>query len=1010
MRHHFGLALLTSVSALAVGAAHAQTAAPAPNSSTNEVVVTGSRVITNGNNSPTPITVLTTDQLSVTKPTTVFEALLDMPLVAADKGGSTAGSTGQGGNNNSISALNIRGLGANRAVVLYDGHRVPPQNLDGTIDLNQIPQMLLQRVDIETGGSSAVYGSDAITGVVNFITDTKFNGLKMDLQGGVSGYGDDPTVKVGVAAGKGFMDGRAHIEGSVQYYNNAGLKRTDRSYIQQVGQPSISLQGNGCASATAACVPYFISRTAVDGGGTFGGEFKAANGSIYDFTQNGVATPFVAGMAVPGTASTQLGGNGGYNTQLVSMVAKQDLTQVYGRFDFDVTDHIHYYLSTFYDLEHQFTWLANVRANGSSASSALGNGFKLTSSNAFLPAADLTLIAPTANPATGLLPNNQPATFNLGKYFSTANVNPSNTNYTNNNVYVNTGFKGDFLERYNWEVSGTESHVTQSNTANETWNTARLFAALDSVNVNGTPTCWVDTQPQYAAAFPGCVPLNPFGPTSLTQAMINYVLQPTVYTGTTDMQDVSGSLSGSPINDWAGPITLAVSGEWRNLNYSLTSQGPPANVSALDCNALGILPTRTSCVQQSATNIGTTSIYPNGTAARTPVSQMVTEGAFEGEVPLLKDMPLAQSAALNFAVRYAGYESRGNVLQGTPYVTRDFDATTWKVGMDWHVNDELTVRATRSRDFRAPNLSELFLPGRTQGLSAGTDYLTGGVIGTNGYTATQAVGGNPNLQPEVGYTTTAGAVFKPIPSVSLSVDYFNIEIDNAITTVDGSALASQNACYASGGSSPYCQLQTRPGGFSRTAANMVASNNATLFYTSLPLNIAKVTSQGVDLEGNYHTILFDHPFVIRALGTYQPTVRSLQPSYPTTDAAGVSIPKIRVQVNISYNFTDQFRVDWSTRYRSTLANVDPLLGYQVAPGSETVAAASFSSVNFSYTLKKGLELYLNIQNVFNQIPPTYAPAASASPFASSAGSGGVGFYPGDDAVGRYFLIGGRAKF
>jgi outer membrane receptor protein involved in Fe transport len=489
------------------------------------------------------------------------------------------------------------------------------------------------------------------------------------------------------------------------------------------------------------------------------------------------------------------------------------------------------------------------------------------------------------------------------------------------------------------------------------------------------------------------------------------VLQPTTFVGTTDMQDISANITGSPVNSWAGPITMAASTEWRWLNYSLTSPAPPANVSALNCDALGILPSRTSCVDPSATNVGTTSIYPNGTAGRTPVSQAVGEVAFEGNVPVAKDMPFAQSADLNFAVRYAGYQSRGNVIQGSPYVTRDFDATTWKVGLTWHVDDMVTFRATHSRDFRAPNLSELFTPGRTQGLGAVTDFLTGAQIGvTPGYSATQSVGGNPNLQPEVGYTTTAGVVLKPVTGFSLSVDYFNIDIDNAITTVDGSQSFIQNACYASGGSSPYCQLQVRPGGFSRTPANMVISNSATLFYTSLPLNIAKVTTSGVDLEGNYTTTLFNHRFLVRALGTYQPTLRSVQPGVATTDAAGVSVPKIRVQLTASYNFTDAFRVDWSTRWRSELANVDPLLGLQVAAGSEKVAAVSFSSLNLSYHLAPSIEFYLNIQNIFDQRPPLYAPLASASPFASGAGGGGVGFYPGDDAVGRYFYLGARMQF
>jgi outer membrane receptor protein involved in Fe transport len=1015
MNRHFASILLAGTCSLAVGSAHAQTAANSPQgtqgAAVEEVVVTGSRVITNGNSSPTPVTIVSMDELVASKPTTVFEALLEMPLIAGDKGGKVAGGTGQGGNNNSIAALNLRGLGPTRGLVLYDGHRVSPQNLDGTVDLNQIPQLLLQRVDTATGGSSAVYGSDAITGVVNFVTNRNYNGLKFNAQAGITARDDDPSYELGVAYGTPLLDGRGHFEGSIQYHNEAGLKRTDRSYIQLPGQAPWSLQGNGCAAGTTPCVPYFISRNIRDSSGTFGGKINTIgtpanpfNG--YDFTTDGVATPFVGGTAV-GVGTNQIGGNGGFTGELVSLVAKQDFTQAYGRFDYDLTDDLHFYLTSFYDLEHQFTWLNNVRANGSSASSALAQGFKLTVDNAFLPAS-----MATAMRAAGV------TVFNLGKFFPVAEVPAANTDYTNRNFYLNTGLEGKFGD-YKWEASYTYSRIRQANISNESWNSAKLFAALDSVLVNGQPTCWVLTQAQYAANFQGCVPMNIFGPTATTQAMQNYVLQPTRYVGATEMKDLSGSIAGSPFSIWAGPVNTALSAEWRRLTYGLTSQAEPANVTPLDCNGLGLLPARTSCVQQSATNVGTTTIYPNGTAGRTPVTQEVAEGAGEADVPLLKDMPYAQALDLNLAARYASYQSTGSPVKSIPYSTRTFDAVTWKVGLDWQVNDWAKLRGTRSRDFRAPNLNDLYLPGRTQGLAAGTDFLTGAQIGvTPGYTLTQQVGGNPNLKPEVGYTWTGGVVLSPLDDFSLAVDYYDITIDDAITVVDGSQSTIQNACYDSGGSSPYCSLQVRPGGFSRTPANQALSNAATLFYTSLPLNIANVKTDGLDIEANYRTEIAGRPFSVRALATYQPHLKSVQPGTPTTDAAGVSIPKLRISVGLRYDVTDEFTVNWSTRWRSELANVDPLLGLQVAAGSATVASVSYSNLNLSYHFNpsdgylgaQNVEVHLNVQNVFDQAPPPYAPLASGSPFASGAGGGGVGFYPADDAIGRAFFLGARVGF
>jgi outer membrane receptor protein involved in Fe transport len=147
----------------------------ADDETTHDIVVTGSRVITNGNNSPTPITVITPETLQSTTPTNISDALRKLPVFAAS--GSVAAVTNPGSNSVG-NFLNLRALGANRTLILFNGHRVPPTNSDATVDTNVLPQLLLARVDVATGGSSAVYGSDAVTGVVNFIVDRKFQGVR----------------------------------------------------------------------------------------------------------------------------------------------------------------------------------------------------------------------------------------------------------------------------------------------------------------------------------------------------------------------------------------------------------------------------------------------------------------------------------------------------------------------------------------------------------------------------------------------------------------------------------------------------------------------------------------------------------------------------------------------------------------------------------------------------------------------------------------------------------------
>jgi outer membrane cobalamin receptor len=175
--------------------------------------------------------VITTAQLLATRPSTVFEGLLDTPAFAGSRGG-TANPSGNGANSAQVSALNLRGLGPVRTLVLYDGHRVPPTEQDGFVDANVIPQMLLQRVDVVTGGASAVYGSDAIGGVVNFITDKKFNGFKMNVEGGETKYHDDKNGTLQAAWGKGFMEDRLHVTVSGEFTKENGI---DSPGFGQVG-------------------------------------------------------------------------------------------------------------------------------------------------------------------------------------------------------------------------------------------------------------------------------------------------------------------------------------------------------------------------------------------------------------------------------------------------------------------------------------------------------------------------------------------------------------------------------------------------------------------------------------------------------------------------------------------------------------------------------------------------------------------------------------------------------
>jgi iron complex outermembrane recepter protein len=202
------------------------------------IIVTGSRV-SNGDNMPTPVTIVATEQLEKTTPSNIPDALNKLPVFARSQGQQSGGSAGA---NNAGNYLNLRGVGVIRSLILFDGHRVPPTAANGAVDINTIPQILIKRVDVVTGGASAVYGSDAVTGVVNFIVDRDFEGFKFQVQGGVSEYKDNGSFRAAGAFGTNFANGRGHFEASLEHYETDGIQtKFDRPY----GDLLASTVGNG---------------------------------------------------------------------------------------------------------------------------------------------------------------------------------------------------------------------------------------------------------------------------------------------------------------------------------------------------------------------------------------------------------------------------------------------------------------------------------------------------------------------------------------------------------------------------------------------------------------------------------------------------------------------------------------------------------------------------------------------------------------------------------------------
>lgn len=943
---------------LAATTALAQTAGTGTGSGNRveEIVVTGSRVIADGTDSPTPVSVITVEELSTLRPGNIVEALNDLPAITGSRSqnsnNGTGGAAGSPANSQSSgNVLNLRQMGLLRTLVLYDGHRAPPSTPDGYVDLDTIPQMLLKRVDVVTGGVSAVYGSDGISGVINLVTDTGFEGIKAHAQTGQSVYDDAGTDEVGIAFGTSVLDGRGHVMGS---YETRSQDPIDSKLDRPWGRDFRTVQGSGNDT-----YPYVMLTGVREADRTFGGRVNggSAQAILGDsrFTDGGYLVPFVHGetgiaAGIP-TATREIGGDGAYDSQQIR--AGLDMDQVYGRFDYDFSDGLHGYAS-----------IAHTQTESTSSGGwTSASNYSIRADNAYLLQTYRDALT-----AGGV------SSFNLGRRLREAPRGGATTNVKQ--TFVNAGLQGSVGE-YDWELAATSSDVNYKVTTDSARDLGRFAASMDAVLSGGVPVCRASLT---NSAYANCVPMNVFGEDSISQEAIDYWTTSLDWTTKIGMQDVNASIAGSPFSSWAGPVNAALSAEWRKVTYEIDSNTPPTAARA-DC--AGILG---NCG-------GGTRVYSSAVDSVSEVSSKVSEAAIEFGIPLLAEDSGAGPMDLNTAYRVANYN-----LAGT--------AETWKAGLTWSPLDTVMLRATRSHDFRAPSLDETFRSQQVN-FTGFNDWISGNPVPQNNIPT--EVGGNPDLKPEFGDTLTYGVVWTPTESFSLSVDSYHITVTDAIWLVQGNTPNVQNACYDSGGSSPYCQLIGRGLGiYDRNDPLATDPANAINLWRQTFINLAEIEVKGIDIESSFRTSVAGRPLSLRLLATNQPHVYYKLPDAPVIDYAGSAFgtnarqasPTWRVTGFARFEATDDISVSLQARYRNSLERTPD----DDVEGSPRVSPVTFVNMNVSYrpSWNRGdLELFLNVQNLFNTDPPAAGNYLNPTP-------GGFGEYvQGDDPIGRFYTVGVR---
>ena len=766
-----------------------------------EVVVTGSRIQSTGFTAPTPTTMISADDLAKVAQPNIFSAVTQLPSLMGSTGvttGTFSTSSGQQG----LSSFSLHGLGTIRTLTLLDSQRVVGANVTGVTDISEFPQLLVKRVDVVTGGASASYGSDAVGGVVNFITEKQFEGFKAQAQGGVTTYGDDGQFTLGAAAGTSAFNGRLHLEGTGEYDHENGVPAGTfgenapggRNWFHATTLLNTGVTNNGSPQYVYSnhAQSYQYAKYGLITSGPLQGTAFDAAGNPFPFVygSNGVPAKNAAGTVNGCYVGFCVGGDNSGATGIgASLQSAIERIVGYGRVGFDLNDQNEVYATVN---------VAQVKTSNQPNPGGQKSGLSISCSNPYLPAsiqADCTSAGITSfkyGLDNAILPNplvrpkrNQER-FVLG---------------ADGKVEVLTGWSYDAY--YEHAQNTTDIHVYNMQL------NPRYSQAIQAVTLNGQIVCADAT-----ARANGCVPLDIFGnATPSAEALAYSVPANGPFQHTHQTEDAASlALNGEPFSSWAGPVALAFGGEYRREYYRVVAD-PYGNGVTADSPNSAAYPAdpvvNTSGANWYAGN------YHDGSG-----QYHVNEAFIETNVPFLDSVHLG-NANLNVAGRWTDYSTSGVVY-------------TWKIGGSWVTPySPLRVRAVLSRDVRAPNLSELF----AAPVSTTSPNFNNPFTNTT-LTVLQNQIGNTALKPERARNLELGLVLMSpdqLPGFRASVDYYRIEVSDVISSL--SAQQEVNFCFA--GLQQYC------GAFN------LAPTSGTPYVNVQSFNLASLQTKGIDLEASY---------------------------------------------------------------------------------------------------------------------------------------------------------------
>ena len=933
------LMLSGSTVALFTAASTVGTLAQGGNADIEQVVVSASRISVQGYTAPTPVTVIGSAQLQQDAFSDIGDAVRQMPAVgtgvAPDNGGN-AGLASQG--TAGLSTLNLRQLGTTRTLILFDNQRVVSSDVQGNaVDTGTLPQGIISRVDVVTGGASAAWGSDAVGGVINFVINKNFSGFKFDTSYSNDKNNDHRVSKTDVIWGDDFLDGRLHIEAAGSY-----LMAPDAAFVETKDwyrlvtlfptNPATATTTNACIAANPCrhTTGKVGSATYSPGGLITSGPFK----NTVFLGQNGTPTPWNPGIIWSGNCEGCDYNKSSATADGLIGVPYHSVT-LFGFANYRINSNLGASLMLNYGAFGE----RNINSDLQKVNTILsGNPFIPAAMQAAMTAAGTTSLPVGTNNLQGC-EIDRPTIDGLEACQVADGENILRRQMGRAVFTLNGSLGGD----WSWTAYAQTGQMREGQEEPGDALNTNYANAVDAVVVTtanrgtsglglGTIACRVTlTNPTN-----GCKPLNTFGVAPVDKQVLAYIdpgrddknIQDTGH-WVLNQQVIAASAQGTlPWGFAAGNIASAFGGEWH-----LQQERAIADKLLL----------------------GPIAGWQNGNYTQWAGTYAVEEGFAEVDVPLIKD-GFVQQMDFSAAGRITNYSNSGVV-------------ETWKLGLTSQVNDDFKLRTTWSTDIRAPSLFEMFTP-PSFAHNTGIDPKTNKSVSL--YTGNS---GNPNLVPEVATTVSGGIVLTPswLPGFGASMDWYSIVIHGAIFTAGTTAVQAQCAL----GVAIFCtQLHYAVGNTPDPLAPLSTPDypNALVLVINSPLNASSQSTSGLDFQTDYTMDAFNGKLNWHLVGNWTNTFTqsALGLTYEGAGSLSASAPftgNVKLKFNLSSTYTSG---PWSATVQGRFIGPAHLNLYWrngVNVDDNDIEPVAYLDLRGSYKWNDNIQFYGTINNVTNAPPP-----------------------------------------